>query len=188
MEEDEQLRDRSSLSISGMQPAKPRNSASCFVHGHFLDEQLSGKHPPESAAEHVHYKIDKDSHGQDAGTTSRLLTKKQLSDMAFSIRELSKRLGRFRLKLDIRNVFLLTKAYDETLIGLAREVAAWLLSKESDGNYTVWVDVFAFFTRALIDTVLQLRREYTRKQEEVRRARAFGTGRIIQRSIKILDK
>ena len=71
---------------------------------------------------------------------SRLLTKKQLSDMAFSIRDLSKRLGNYRLKLRVRNVFLLTKAYDQSLIGLTKEVVQWLLSKESGGEYTVYVE------------------------------------------------
>lgn len=60
--------------------------------------------------------------------------------MSFSIRELAKRLGRFRLKLNVHNVFLLTKAHDETLIGLTREMAGWLLSSESGGNYTVYVE------------------------------------------------
>lgn len=60
--------------------------------------------------------------------------------MAFSIRELSKRLGNYRLKMKIRNIFLLTKAYDQSLIGLTREVVEWLLSKESGGDYTIYVE------------------------------------------------
>jgi len=71
---------------------------------------------------------------------SRLLTKKQLSDMAWGVRELSKRLGSVRLKLKVKNVFLLTKAHDETLIGNTREVAKWLLSPERDVPYTVYVE------------------------------------------------
>lgn len=71
---------------------------------------------------------------------SRLLTKKQLSDMAWGVRELSKRLGSIRLKLKVRTVFLLTKAHDETLIGNTREVVKWLLSPEREVRYTVWVE------------------------------------------------
>ncbi|KAL2075663.1 hypothetical protein VTL71DRAFT_606 [Oculimacula yallundae] len=71
---------------------------------------------------------------------SRLLTKKQLSDMAWGVRELSKRLGSIRLKLKVRTVFLLTKAHDETLIGNTREVVKWLLSPEREIRYTVWVE------------------------------------------------
>ncbi len=71
---------------------------------------------------------------------SRLLTKKQLSDMAWGVRELSKRLGSIRLKLKVRTVFLLTKAHDENLIGNTREVVKWLLHPERDVKYTVWVE------------------------------------------------
>lgn len=71
---------------------------------------------------------------------SRLLTKKQLSDMAWGVRELSKRLGSIKLKLKVKTVFLLTKAHDETLIGNTREVAKWLLSREREVRYTVYVE------------------------------------------------
>jgi len=85
--------------------------------------------------------LDKALHGNgNAGQESRLLTKGQLADMAFSIRELSKRLGRFKLKIRVRNVFLLTKAHDETLIGKTREVAHWLLSQKGDIAHTVYGD------------------------------------------------
>ena len=60
--------------------------------------------------------------------------------MAFSIRELSKRLGSYRLKMKVRNIFLLTKAYDQSLIALTKEVAQWLLGKDSGGDYTVYVE------------------------------------------------
>lgn len=40
----------------------------------------------------------------------------------------------------VRNVFLLTKAYDQSLIALTREVAQWLLSKESGSDYAVYVE------------------------------------------------
>lgn len=71
---------------------------------------------------------------------SRLLTKKQLSEMALGVRELSKRLASIRLKLKVKNVFLLTKAHDESLLEHTREVARWLLSPEREGRYTVYVE------------------------------------------------
>jgi NAD+ kinase len=58
---------------------------------------------------------------------SRLLTKQQISDMAFGIRELSKKLAQIRLKLHVKNIFILGKAHDETLIGHSREITDWLL-------------------------------------------------------------
>jgi len=60
--------------------------------------------------------------------------------MAFGIRELSKRLSHFKLKLKVKNIFLLTKANDKTLIKYTREVAEWLFSKDSGGPYTVYVN------------------------------------------------
>jgi NAD+ kinase len=75
-----------------------------------------------------------------SATHSRLLTKKQLSDMALGVRELSKRLGSIRLKLKVKTVFILTKAHDQTLIGNTREVVRWLLSEERQVRYTVYVE------------------------------------------------
>lgn len=77
-------------------------------------------------------RIDKDPHGRaEQSHHSRLLTKKQISDMAFGIRELSKKLAQIRLKLHVRNVFILAKAHDETLISHTREVTDWLLTMDS---------------------------------------------------------
>jgi NAD+ kinase len=73
-------------------------------------------------------------------TQSRLLTKKQLSDMAMSVRSLAKKLGSLKVKMNIRTVFLLTKAYDKTLISKTQEVARWLLSRERDVPYIVYVE------------------------------------------------
>jgi NAD+ kinase len=79
--------------------------------------------------------VDKDPHNHsDQSQHSRLLTKKQISDMAFGIRELSKKLAQIRLKLNVRNVFILGKAHDETLISHARETTTWLLTT---GSYRV---------------------------------------------------
>lgn len=72
-------------------------------------------------------------------TQSRLLTKKQLSDMAFGIRELSKKLGHVRLLLKVRNVFLLTKAHDQSLIRKTREVSEWLLKQKNEDSDTTYI-------------------------------------------------
>ncbi|KAK2754518.1 hypothetical protein FQN54_006919 [Arachnomyces sp. PD_36] len=71
---------------------------------------------------------------------SRLLTKGQLSDMAWNVRALSKKLGGVKLKLKVRTVFILTKAYDESLVALTRQLTQWLLAKERDYPYIVYVD------------------------------------------------
>ncbi|EXJ84235.1 serine/threonine protein kinase [Capronia epimyces CBS 606.96] len=73
-------------------------------------------------------------------TESRLLTKKQLSDMAMSVRSLAKTLSNLKAKLKIRSIFLLTKVYDKTLIGKTRDVVKWLLSKDRSVPYIVYVE------------------------------------------------
>ncbi|KAK3378461.1 ATP-NAD kinase-like domain-containing protein [Podospora didyma] len=71
---------------------------------------------------------------------SRLLTKKQLSEMAWGVRELSRRLGSIRLRFRVKTIFLLTKIYDQDLIMKTREITRWLLDKERDVRYTVYIE------------------------------------------------
>lgn len=71
---------------------------------------------------------------------SRLLTKKQLSDMAWGVRELSRRLSSIRLKPKVRSLFILTKIYDGALVPRTKEVVRWLLSSERDRRLTVYVE------------------------------------------------
>jgi NAD+ kinase len=73
-------------------------------------------------------------------THSRLLTKKQLSDMAMSVRTMAKKLSTIRVKLKIKTIFLLTKAHDKTLIKHTRSVVQWLLSKDRPVEYVVYVE------------------------------------------------
>ena len=60
--------------------------------------------------------------------------------MAWGVRELSNKLGRIRLKLNVKTVFVLTKAHDETLIEYTRQVVQWLLNKDRDTPYIVYVE------------------------------------------------
>lgn len=83
--------------------------------------------------------LDARSASADA-PNSRLLTKKQLSEMAWGVRELSRRLGSMRLKFRVKSIFLLTKIYDPELILKTRELCRWLLDREREVRYTVYVD------------------------------------------------
>ncbi|KKA22748.1 NAD+ kinase [Rasamsonia emersonii CBS 393.64] len=78
--------------------------------------------------------------GAPAVVHSRHLTKRQLSDMAWNVRRLSKRLGSIKLRLTVKTVFLVTKVHDVSLIKLTREVTQWLLSKDRYTKYTVYVE------------------------------------------------
>ncbi|CAL5865861.1 uncharacterized protein PFLUO_LOCUS67 [Penicillium psychrofluorescens] len=71
---------------------------------------------------------------------SRHLTKRQLSDMAWNVRKLSKKLGSIKLKLTVKNVFVVCKAHDESLVSLTRKLTRWLLSQERDTPYVVYVE------------------------------------------------
>ena len=118
-------------------PGNGRRDTSCIVHG--LLEKHDGVPTQQQdqsyeglAQERL---IDKDPHSNAENTQhSRLLTKKQISDMAFGIRELSKKLAQIRLKLHVKNIFILGKAHDEGLIKNTREIADWLLTKDPEYN------------------------------------------------------
>ena len=74
---------------------------------------------------------------------SRLMTKRQLIDMAVGVRELSQRLGNLKLKVNVKTVFILAKIVDDEVIGTARELTEWLLGLEHETPYIVCVDGFS---------------------------------------------
>ena len=84
--------------------------------------------------------LDKKSAEDGGELHSRLLTKKQLSEMAWGVRELSRRLGSMRLKFRVQTIFILTKVYDRDLVPKTRELVRWLLDKERDVKYTVYLE------------------------------------------------
>lgn len=131
-------RRRASIST---RPGNPRQSTSCFVHTLLHSGVRSGTLDDEGIAQRSPADPTPDQEA-DAHTQSRHLTKQQLSDMALGIRELSKKLGKIQVKLKVRNVFLLTKAHDQSLVAKTRSMAKWLLEQKSlDGHfYTVWVE------------------------------------------------
>lgn len=123
------------------QSAEQRQNTACFVHS-LLEKQRKSRASNANALQHINEdtRADKGVETVDAQAThSRLLTKRQLSDMAMGVRELSKKLGSIRLKIKVKTVFVLTKAHDETLIRFTRELVEWLLSKERDTPYIVCV-------------------------------------------------
>ncbi|CAD6884068.1 unnamed protein product [Tilletia controversa] len=75
---------------------------------------------------------------------SRNLTH-QLAETAVGVREVSKQLGRARVQLDssVRSVLIITKARDNHLIRLTRELALWLMLNKRPGKQrglVVYVD------------------------------------------------
>jgi NAD+ kinase len=122
-------------------PGNDRRNTSCIVH-ELLEKQdgvPSRDHDQSYEGLAQERLMDKDPHSHAQETQhSRLLTKKQISDMAFGIRELSKKLAQIRLKLHVKNIFILGKAHDESLIKYTRETTDWLLTKNS--GYRVYVE------------------------------------------------
>ncbi|KAF2126676.1 ATP-NAD kinase [Dothidotthia symphoricarpi CBS 119687] len=121
-------------------PENGRRMTDCIVH------TLLEKHEGRPVEDHVasyeglaqERRMDKDPHAlADQTQHSRLLTKKQISDMAYGIRDLSKKLSQIRLKLNVKNIFILGKAHDEALIGYSRETVDWLLTKNPGFNVYV---------------------------------------------------
>ncbi|KAI9794905.1 MAG: hypothetical protein M1833_007352 [Piccolia ochrophora] len=137
--ENEHRRKSSLVAAEGPASARRHKNATCFVHSLLGNQKETPSNP-------LFMKTDgelfdpkhRDEH--DMSVHSRLLSKKQLSDMALGVRELSKRLGSLRIRLHVQKVFLLTKAHDETLIQYTREVARWLLSEEQGTQYIVYVE------------------------------------------------
>ncbi|KAI9847655.1 MAG: hypothetical protein M1838_000801 [Thelocarpon superellum] len=113
-------------------------SSTCFIHS-LLQTQKKHKNSTGEANGVVGHVTATKTDDYDSATHSRLLTKRQLADMAFGVRELSKRLGNIRLKLHVRKIILITKAHDESLIQNTRDVAQWLLSKDRGAAYVVYV-------------------------------------------------
>ena len=130
--------------------------SSCFVHS-----LLEAQHPKsKNFAKSQRQKLDgKDSppidgfaeeFDKDADPSSRMLTKRQLSEMALGVRELSKHLGmaifslsitaivdlgigNVQMKLPSKRLKLLvvTKIHDNAIIIRTRELVEWILSKYS---------------------------------------------------------
>lgn len=120
---------------------EPHNTSktSCVVHQLLEKQKKSRTLEPSAVASHnKNQKLDKGASSNEKEIHSRLLTKRQLSDMAMGVRELSRQLVGVRLKLNVRTVFLLVKAHDESLLEVSRELVDWLLSTDRDTQYTVF--------------------------------------------------
>lgn len=136
----------------------------CFVHSH-LDKGVSltdwlrtrqnginetlGSAESRSSLSSASYSLSSSSSGTnssidspDEDEFSSSLTK-QLAETAVGVREMSKQLGRARVRSNIQNVLIITKARDNRLIQLTRELALYLMLKPRHGQsrgLVVYVD------------------------------------------------
>lgn len=81
------------------------------------------------------------SENDESDTYGGNLTR-QLAETAVGVREMSKQLGRARIRSNIQSVLIVTKARDNRLIKLTRELALYLMLKPRQGNrgLIVYVD------------------------------------------------
>ncbi|MCJ1474792.1 hypothetical protein MMC13_003452 [Lambiella insularis] len=124
------------------QKIQKRTDTACFVHQLIEKERKAKKSAALNGLNDIAENIKMDNAGEvstEKLTHSRLLTKKQLSDMTWGVRELSKKLGSLRLRLKVKTIFILTKAHDEDLISYTREVTEWLLAKDRQIPLIVYV-------------------------------------------------
>ncbi|THH28629.1 hypothetical protein EUX98_g5561 [Antrodiella citrinella] len=147
---------------SNTQPRTPRSQAMaspCFVHSRLQDPSMSKRSPavqdtrfeqdrkpmidypngsalPNGSATSENYGFWHDEEGSAGSVT------KQLAETAVGVREMSKQLGRTRVHSVIQSVLIVTKARDNRLIQLTRELALYLMLKPRAGGrgMIVYVD------------------------------------------------
>ncbi|KAL0580325.1 hypothetical protein V5O48_001662 [Marasmius crinis-equi] len=143
-------------------PQRPMDSP-CFVHSQldkgnladWLRNKQSGILGSEPLDGHLYntnngYSSQSSPSSISAGTTSyeedsdygSNLTR-QLAETAVGVREMSKQLGRARIHSNIQNILIITKARDNRLIKLTRELALYLMLKPRPGQkrgLVVYVD------------------------------------------------
>lgn len=118
-----------------------KNKKSAFIEPDSAECSDAGQADEQSwkmAVTTPHEELDLSAENHETHS-SRLLTKKQLGEMAWGVRELSRRLGSVRLKFEARSIFILTKVFDAELVPKTRDITKWLLSKERGVQYTVWL-------------------------------------------------
>ncbi|KAG8760486.1 hypothetical protein FRC11_000332 [Ceratobasidium sp. 423] len=122
----------------------------CFVHslldkgvslGDWLKQNQGQQQPQPMPSPPVSGSSSEPDYEDDEDEYSSSLTR-QLAETAVGVREMSKQLGRARVHSKINNVLIITKARDNRLIKLTRELALMLMRKErEDGRgHVVYVD------------------------------------------------
>ncbi|KAI9830479.1 MAG: hypothetical protein M1826_004716 [Phylliscum demangeonii] len=120
--------------------ARLQRTTASFIHSLLAAESASSKPETRASSSSVAVALSAGASAPESAAHSRFLTKRQLSDIALGVRELSKHLGGIRLKLHVQKVFVLTKAYDESLIANTRDLARWLLSAKLGASFVVYVE------------------------------------------------
>lgn len=127
-------RRRKSSLVNMEEEVAEHSSSSCFVHA-LLETQKNKRNDNETVYDGTVEKVGVGHRIKDC-SSSPSMTKLQLSDMVLGVRELSKHLASLRIRMQVRNIFVLTKTQDRRLVGQTRMLAQWLM----ENNYNVYVD------------------------------------------------
>ncbi|EPQ57561.1 ATP-NAD kinase [Gloeophyllum trabeum ATCC 11539] len=113
-------------------PQRPHPARS-LTNGHL---PIHGAYPDGTRSDDNSVFEDEDDEDRDMSLT------RQLAETAVGVREMSKQLGRARIHSIIHSVLIVTKARDNRLIKLTRELAVYLMSKKTDNGrgLIVYVD------------------------------------------------
>ncbi|GAA5925288.1 uncharacterized protein JCM15063_004982 [Sporobolomyces koalae] len=87
--------------------------------------------PGDSNDEAIYSDAD---YNEDDDDEERINLTRQLAETAVSVREMSKQLGRARVITQIQSVMIVTKARDNQLTRLTRELALWLMQTPRNGK------------------------------------------------------
>ncbi|BGP08328.1 hypothetical protein JCM10049v2_004175 [Rhodotorula toruloides] len=108
--------------------AKPSESAKDATAKRLGEDGASSTPPvPEQAAE-------SESGSEEDSDDEKNNWTRQLAETAVSVREMSKQLGRARVVSHIQSVMIVTKARDNQLTRLTRELALWLMQTPRNGK------------------------------------------------------
>ncbi|PNY24845.1 kinase [Tolypocladium capitatum] len=118
---------------------QPRRQSRAVLELGSLENGIVGQADQEAWTREMTKSVSEMDLPQHDDVHSRMLTKKQLSDMAWGVRELSRRLSSMRVRFRVETIFLLTKIYDHDLIPKTRALVRWLLDKDREVQYVVYV-------------------------------------------------
>ncbi|KAI5287658.1 hypothetical protein KEM54_005839 [Ascosphaera aggregata] len=126
-----------------------RKAMACFVH-YLLDlpnldpdrisDICAGITEPDAGAQAIRATGMISTNIDYANRASRLMNRRQLTELVWNVRSLSKKLGGINLKLDIRNILVVTKPQDESLVTLTWKVARSLLTGPHRTKTIVYVE------------------------------------------------
>ncbi|KAG8911952.1 hypothetical protein FRC01_005384, partial [Tulasnella sp. 417] len=120
---------------------KNRDDSQRSVSRHGSSTSYTGSPTPSESSHSLGFQTSSPTEYDEEEDGAASLTR-QLAATAVGVREMSKQLGRARVRSNIQNVMIITKARDNRLIQLTRDLALYLMAKRCQGGrgMIVYVD------------------------------------------------